>query len=80
MAYPLIGFGAAKVAPSTKIFVKQPIVSRSTIVAKQWNPGIFRLPRTTAGTRMYRGPVTSIVGPGLPVVPTTGQIWPRANR
>lgn len=79
MVYPLIGVGTAKVAPNVKLFINNKIVTRPLLPVKKWNPGIFRLSRVAPRTKLYRGPVV-LTGGGGSAVPTTGQIWPRANR
>ena len=88
MPYPLIGAGTAR-SSSVRVFGSSNLdLTRFAQVSFQWNPKeVGRWSQSANGIRvlslMMLTDGTSAIGGGGgtgPVVPTTGQIWPRGNR
>ena len=56
---------------------------RKVIASIKWQPGeLGRIQRVTPSIRLFRsneGYLTPSFGSSGPVVPTSGQIWPRGN-
>lgn len=88
MPFPLLTTGTARTAPRVRLITGdlfQKIV-RVTASPLQWNPHeVNRWQITAPGFKLLKPAVlidgqTPGGGGSGPVVPTTGQIWPRGNR